>query len=747
MKITRILFIFLLFVFSCTVTHGQSWLWIKQGALTSSNSCIVSAVATDKYGNAYETGYFQDTVTFGSFTLSSFGQNIFIVKYNALGNVIWALQSKIIKDSSNASGNAITVDASGNIYVTGNFMGSVTFGLDTLSVQLMYGAQGIFVIKYNASGNIIWDEQSYPVSQYSNVAGIAIDTKSNIYITGYFEDSIKFGNKLLMDSLFPEVFSIKFNANGTPLWARKSVITGTINSFPIYVSTASVATDIYGDVFIGGNFAWSTVKFGAFTLYTLPNGGFGNNQLFIVKYDSLGNVLWAKQTEPITTGSGESGDCQIATDNKGNLLVAGSISGTVKFDTTTFSEIGLETGECLLKLDPFGNLLWGKSNSIFTSTSGVIPFWYPSGVAADTLNNIFFIEEGLSDNAADPFNIFPSPQNYTLYLGTSAFNINNYDGYATLLVKYDPTGNILCSSIVNGACISNSGDFQTIAVSPGGGSLYFASSMLLESNYQVYSGDSVVFSSDTFKYATLNNDIPFIAKWQPCCPFNASNYDTVKCPGTQLTLTADGGNQYHWSTGNTTSSIIVYPGGNTMYKVGVTNNGCMDTIFVKLNSTGNVCCDSSIIRGKNVQLISSGGGSYTWNPPSGLSCDTCPNPVASPTRTTTYTLTVTSDSGCVSTKYVTIDVSCGDVFIPNAFSPNESHNNILYVHGSCIQNLYFIIYDRWGNKMFESDSPEIGWDGNHNGAAMNTGTYMYYAKATLYDGSTIEKHGNVTLVR
>jgi gliding motility-associated-like protein len=61
----------------------------------------------------------------------------------------------------------------------------------------------------------------------------------------------------------------------------------------------------------------------------------------------------------------------------------------------------------------------------------------------------------------------------------------------------------------------------------------------------------------------------------------------------------------------------------------------------------------------------------------------------------------------------------------------------------------FIIFDRWGNKVFESENPNDGWNGNHNnnGAPMNMGTYVWYLKATLHDGTSIEKKGNVTLVR
>jgi gliding motility-associated-like protein len=97
---------------------------------------------------------------------------------------------------------------------------------------------------------------------------------------------------------------------------------------------------------------------------------------------------------------------------------------------------------------------------------------------------------------------------------------------------------------------------------------------------------------------------------------------------------------------------------------------------------------------------------------------------------------------------VTVDVLCGNVFIPNVFSPNgDGHDDYLFVRGDCITNMTFVVFDRWGNKVFESTSLSKGWDGTYNGQPMNTGSYIWYLKATLKDGATIERKGDVTLVR
>jgi gliding motility-associated-like protein len=88
-----------------------------------------------------------------------------------------------------------------------------------------------------------------------------------------------------------------------------------------------------------------------------------------------------------------------------------------------------------------------------------------------------------------------------------------------------------------------------------------------------------------------------------------------------------------------------------------------------------------------------------------------------------------------------------NLFIPTAFSPNQNVNNILYVRSDCITSMKFQVFDRWGNTIFESQDINQGWNGTSNGQPMSVGTYIYYVKATLPDGTNIEKTGNVTLVR
>ncbi len=226
------------------------------------------------------------------------------------------------------------------------------------------------------------------------------------------------------------------------------------------------------------------------------------------------------------------------------------------------------------------------------------------------------------------------------------------------------------------------------------------------------------------------------------------------CSGQSYTLTASGGNNYLWNTGDTTSTINVSTSVDTVFIVTVSNGSCSasDTfnVTVSSNPTANAGTDVTINQTQTATLTATGGGTYLWTPAAGLDCDTCATVNAKPTETTTYCVTVTDanscrDSACV---IVTLDFICGEIFVPTIFSPNDDGNNDnLCVLGNCVQTLSFTIYSRWGEKVFETTDPRICWDGTYKGKIMNTGAFVYVLEATLTDGTIVQEKGNFTLVR
>ncbi|HTA82950.1 MAG TPA: gliding motility-associated C-terminal domain-containing protein [Bacteroidia bacterium] len=237
------------------------------------------------------------------------------------------------------------------------------------------------------------------------------------------------------------------------------------------------------------------------------------------------------------------------------------------------------------------------------------------------------------------------------------------------------------------------------------------------------------------------------------------------CAGTTSSLSATGGLTYSWAPAgsvnpSTGANVTATPLTTTVYTVTVSNGSCSATDSVKVTvtpaPTGVACCNETVVNGQSIVLTitpAASGNTYVWTPASGLTCTSCADPSATPTVTTTYYVDITDSEGCSKrdSVIITVQENCGQIFIPKAFSPNGDHqNDVLYVHGDCIKSMDFIVFDRWGNKIFESNEPNDpskGWDGKFNGLPMDAGTYVYYLTGqTIYNNSFTQK-GNVTLVR
>lgn len=213
---------------------------------------------------------------------------------------------------------------------------------------------------------------------------------------------------------------------------------------------------------------------------------------------------------------------------------------------------------------------------------------------------------------------------------------------------------------------------------------------------------------------------------------------------------------YSWSPAGGSNATATNLSSGT-YTCTVTDaTGCTETVSITLTNNSLPVADAgqdvTLEEGASIQLNASGGISYSWSPSEGLSCTDCPSPVASPSVSTIYCVTATDANGCVDTSCVkvTIDVVCGEVYVPNAFSPdgaNDPENEKQCVYGKCIQSMEFSVYTRWGQKVFETTDQTKCWDGTYKGEKLNTGVYVYYLKATLTDGTTINRKGDVSLIR
>lgn len=159
--------------------------------------------------------------------------------------------------------------------------------------------------------------------------------------------------------------------------------------------------------------------------------------------------------------------------------------------------------------------------------------------------------------------------------------------------------------------------------------------------------------------------------------------------------------------------------------------------------------DTSIQLDNSIELTSfSNAGSYSWSPNIWLDCNDCLSPIATPEDNVTYQITV-EENGCTASDNVYITVLYDPViFVPNIFSPNgDGNNDVLYVRGKGVASVTFIVYDRWGERVFESTDMDHGWDGNFRGQPMNPAVFVYYVEAIFKNGSSSTLKGDVTLIR
>ncbi|MFT6503330.1 MAG: hypothetical protein ACJASQ_003465 [Crocinitomicaceae bacterium] len=354
-------------------------LWAKSMGGTSIDRGL--SIAVDASGNVYTTGSFSETVDFdpgiGVTNLtSSGGDDIFIQKLDSNGDLVWA--GSMGSASFGAAGYAITSDASGNIYTTGIFQGTIDFDLGPgLTNLTSNGGDDIFIQKLDASGNLLWAKSMGSAGAGNNDAGLSIitDIFGNVYSTGFFQGTVDFdpgvGTTNLTSIGSLDGFIQKLDINGNFIWAKS--IGGTCNDIGY-----SIAVDAIGNVYSSGEYC-GTVDFDP----GIGTSNFTSNGIadaFIQKLDVNGDFVWGKSIGGISYDAAMS----ITLDANGNIYTTGNFESTVDFDpgpgvsnytSNGFYDIFIQ------KLDVNGNFLWAGS-------MGGSDLDFGSSIVVDNGNNI-----------------------------------------------------------------------------------------------------------------------------------------------------------------------------------------------------------------------------------------------------------------------------------------------------------------------------------------------------------------------
>ncbi|OSZ82554.1 hypothetical protein CAP35_04610 [Chitinophagaceae bacterium IBVUCB1] len=244
--------------------------------------------------------------------------------------------------------------------------------------------------------------------------------------------------------------------------------------------------------------------------------------------------------------------------------------------------------------------------------------------------------------------------------------------------------------------------------------------------------------------------------------------DAAFCKGESAELYATGGSSYTWIPADgldnhQTGRVIANPKTSTRYAVVVKQGDCFtDTgyINVVVHDLPEVELgpDVTIGGGNSIQLNAQGNNiaKYEWLPANDLSCYDCANPMASPRRTTKYTVNVTSGYNCMASDDITVRVTCDNsqIFLANTFTPNnDGVNDRFFPQGKGINEVKsFRVYSRWGELVFARENMKIneasiGWDGTYKNTPLKPDVFVYIVNAVCESGEPIELKGDISLVR
>jgi gliding motility-associated-like protein len=535
----------------------------------------------------------------------------------------------------------------------------------------------------------------------------------------------------------------------------------TVNVSPLPVATISGDTNVCAgdsatlDAFGGDFYLWSTGD----TTSSITLAPDETETFFVIAYNSCSSdtafitVRVTQIPEVIITGNNSLcfGDSTILTASGGGnyLWSTGDTASSIRIkpnatttyivsvSNTCFSVI--ESVKVTVTLQPLatitGNVLLCEGESTTLNASGGVTYRWSTG---QTLSSITV-----------------SPDSTTTFWVAAKNKCGSDTAYITVTVHHLPNVSILGDTNI---C---AGESTTLTATSGYSYRWNTGATMQSVTVQPERTTSyfVIASNECGK------DTAIILVVVTHVPVAFLEGDTAICEGETATLSVSGGETYRWNNGETDSIISVSPAISTSY-FAVAFNACgNDTSFIVVNvlpisQPDFFISPNDILPNIPVTFIYSGSRKetiehYFWDFGDGFSStDSVPTHVfANGFEKVQVCLTVANTLGCERTfckKYFVKTL----LAIPNAFTPNNDGNNDYFtVYGNNIIELELKIFNQWGEMVFETKDVSLvnnnvkGWNGTKNGKHLDIGVYVYYCKATGSDGQTLEKTGNVTLLK
>lgn len=302
-------------IFVAKMTTDGVFQWIRKAGGSSDDQGY--AISNDLSGNVYVTGFFAGTANFsGSYITSNGGTDVFLAKYNPSGTLLWV---KKTGGTANDAGNAIKVDNSGRVFITGGFRYTSLFGTTTLKTS--NGNSDIFIACYDGSGNAIWAKKAGGGDNDSGRA-IAVDGNSNVFITGNCGISATFGSQTITGADITELYFASYDVAGNYRWVIKAGGMADVSDPDRFIEMGlSISTDPYGNVFASGAYR-SSSTFGSTTLSPWSS----HTQIFLTKIVSASSMM-ADTSHPQITPAKSASFC-----NGGEVLLKTREDSTCRYN-------------------------------------------------------------------------------------------------------------------------------------------------------------------------------------------------------------------------------------------------------------------------------------------------------------------------------------------------------------------------------------------------------------------------------
>lgn len=519
--------IYVLLIFTCTLTLAQEPVFNWVAGMGSDLKDYGSSIASDDERNIYITGSFQDTVDFdpgpGVYNLVSSGSyDIFLQKLNPNGTLIWALS---IGGIGGDFGINIRYDGNEHLYICGRFTDTVDFNPGAGS-YFMNGSDHSesFVLKLDTSGAFVW-AGAFLGNYISTPLEMNIDSASNVYTMGYFAGTIDFDPgpdtfELTADGTanWWDIYMQKMDSSGNFIWAKR--FGGPHEDFP-----GGFVLDQQANIILNGNFQETSDFDPGPAFYNLTS--VGHRDIFMVKLNSLGEFIWAFRLG--SSGTDESESLNI--DSFGNIYAGGVFMNTVDFNpgagvynlTAEYWDIFIQ------KLTIDGNFIWAKTYN----TNGI------KGATLDQQGNHYTTGFFLSPTDFDP--------------GPGVYELTSNGVWDVFIQKLDSTGTFIWAKSFGGTGFDQGRDVHV----DNSGGVYTTG----------YFEDTVNFNPDSRNSVLVSNGVwdIFVLKLDSC----VTTYNTID-PSTCDNFISPSGSYVWDSTGTYYDTIQNSMGCDSIITVNLT---------------------------------------------------------------------------------------------------------------------------------------------------------------------------------